>query len=432
MIPEDRLKAAVVKASLGDVSLTAEIDKLLGKPWDDELETFRHAGDGRAGPLAAPGRLAGQRTQVGHSRSAGLRAGRGDPRPLPRDVSDPPHAAGRWRWRVCWPPASRRPRSRCVPGAAAVLVGAHNDTSTPFNLVSLPALIRHRYDGRGLRLTRVLARELAFTRYAVSYRSARLTVTGVMNVPNRPGRHPLVVIAHGWADPATYTSGSMLEREQAVLAANGFVAFQIDYRNYARSTREAATPVAHPLGYPEDLVNAVLAVRRARLSFVDTARIGLFGRSMGGGVVLDALVARPHLVRAAVLYAPVSAGAADDYERWVVPDPALRSRVTSAYGTPATPPRLWRQASSRAYLDRVAVPLQIHHGTADRMCPRALERGHDAGPARQRRRRHALRVPGEGHRFDRAWPKFMHRAVDVPPRRARLTGPSRGCRRTPA
>ena len=46
MIPEDRLKAAVVKASMGDTSLTAEIDKLLGKPWDDELETFRHAGDG--------------------------------------------------------------------------------------------------------------------------------------------------------------------------------------------------------------------------------------------------------------------------------------------------------------------------------------------------------------------------------------------------
>ena len=46
MIPEDRLKAAVVKAALGDTTLLNEIDKLLGKPWDDELETFRHAGDG--------------------------------------------------------------------------------------------------------------------------------------------------------------------------------------------------------------------------------------------------------------------------------------------------------------------------------------------------------------------------------------------------
>jgi hypothetical protein len=46
MIPEDRLKAAVVKAALSDTTLVDEIDKLLGKPWDDELETFRYAGDG--------------------------------------------------------------------------------------------------------------------------------------------------------------------------------------------------------------------------------------------------------------------------------------------------------------------------------------------------------------------------------------------------
>jgi hypothetical protein len=46
LIPEDRLKAAVVKAALGDTTLLGEIDKLLGKPWDDELETFRHAGEG--------------------------------------------------------------------------------------------------------------------------------------------------------------------------------------------------------------------------------------------------------------------------------------------------------------------------------------------------------------------------------------------------
>ncbi len=46
MIPEDRLKAAVVKSSLGETTLELEVDKLLGKPWDDELETFRHAGEG--------------------------------------------------------------------------------------------------------------------------------------------------------------------------------------------------------------------------------------------------------------------------------------------------------------------------------------------------------------------------------------------------
>jgi hypothetical protein len=46
MIPEDRLKAAVVKAAIGDRPLLLEIDKLLGKVWDEALEPFRYAGDG--------------------------------------------------------------------------------------------------------------------------------------------------------------------------------------------------------------------------------------------------------------------------------------------------------------------------------------------------------------------------------------------------
>ena len=46
MIPEDRLKAVVAKAAHGETTLDIEIELLLGRPWDDELETFRHAGEG--------------------------------------------------------------------------------------------------------------------------------------------------------------------------------------------------------------------------------------------------------------------------------------------------------------------------------------------------------------------------------------------------
>ncbi|MEU8760601.1 DUF3145 domain-containing protein [Streptomyces sp. NPDC048659] len=46
MIPEDRLRAALARAAQGETVLEAEIAKLLGKPWDDELEPFRYAGEG--------------------------------------------------------------------------------------------------------------------------------------------------------------------------------------------------------------------------------------------------------------------------------------------------------------------------------------------------------------------------------------------------
>ncbi|MDT0266794.1 DUF3145 domain-containing protein [Streptomyces sp. DSM 44915] len=46
MIPENRLRAAATRAAAGESDLQVEIARLLGKPWDDELEPFRHAGEG--------------------------------------------------------------------------------------------------------------------------------------------------------------------------------------------------------------------------------------------------------------------------------------------------------------------------------------------------------------------------------------------------
>lgn len=46
MIPEDRLRAAVDAARRSDGDVADEIDRLLGRAWDAELETFRQAGDG--------------------------------------------------------------------------------------------------------------------------------------------------------------------------------------------------------------------------------------------------------------------------------------------------------------------------------------------------------------------------------------------------
>ncbi|MCX4449289.1 DUF3145 domain-containing protein [Streptomyces sp. NPDC087866] len=46
LVPEDRLRAALARSAGGETDLAAEVAKLLGKPWDDELESFRHAGEG--------------------------------------------------------------------------------------------------------------------------------------------------------------------------------------------------------------------------------------------------------------------------------------------------------------------------------------------------------------------------------------------------
>ena len=45
MVHEDRIKAAMLEDAAGGEPLRVALDKLLGQPWDDELEAFRHAGE---------------------------------------------------------------------------------------------------------------------------------------------------------------------------------------------------------------------------------------------------------------------------------------------------------------------------------------------------------------------------------------------------
>ena len=46
LIGEDRLRAAIASAGGDPIALTQQLDQVLGRAWDEELEAFRYAGDG--------------------------------------------------------------------------------------------------------------------------------------------------------------------------------------------------------------------------------------------------------------------------------------------------------------------------------------------------------------------------------------------------
>jgi len=46
VINEDRLRAAISVSNGDSIVLAQELDRLLGRAWDDELEPFRYAGEG--------------------------------------------------------------------------------------------------------------------------------------------------------------------------------------------------------------------------------------------------------------------------------------------------------------------------------------------------------------------------------------------------
>ena len=179
--------------------------------------------------------------------------------------------------------------------------------AAPADPVSIRGLIERRHTGSELRLGRVLDRAPTYTRYAVTYRADGVRISGILNLPGGTGPFPALVLAHGYIDPDVYTSGRGLMREQDLLARNGFVVLHTDYRNHAGSDEDPANDVNLRLGYTVDVIGAVLALRTSGRPEIDGDRIGLLGRSMGGGVVYNTLVVAPGLVDAAVVFAPVSA-----------------------------------------------------------------------------------------------------------------------------
>jgi uncharacterized protein len=266
-----------------------------------------------------------------------------------------------------------------------------------------------KYDGRNLRRGRVLARNPAYTRYYVTYSSGPLTISGIMNVPRTPGPHPALVLNHGYIDPAVYTNGRGLMREQDYLARRGYVVLHTDYRNHAQSSNDPRADLNLRLGYTEDVINAVLALRKS--PYVDPGRIGLLGRSMGGGITYNVLVAQPGLVKAAVVFAPVSSDAVDNFNRWVRNERPIAATILRTYGEPSRNPTFWRNVSPVNFFDRITEPLLIQHGESDSTCPIAWSRKTLAALKADGKSATLYTYPGEEHAFGPAWPTSMARTV---------------------
>lgn len=276
--------------------------------------------------------------------------------------------------------------------------------------MSLQALIEKEYDGGGLRIREELASTDAYRQYSVTYRGSGVTVSGVLDVPRGKGPFPALVLAHGYIDPAIYTNGRGMKRELDWFGRNGFVTLHVDYRGHAFSSPAPKADLRLRLGYTEDVINAVLALRSWD-GPVDDAKVGLVGRSMGGGVVYNVLAAKPGLVDAGVVFAPVSSDAVDNFERWVRGERPVARQILQAYGEPRANPAFWANASPRRHFDRITEPVLIHHGTDDASCPIAWShettRLMKAAGVDVR-----LRVyQGEQHAFGPQWPLSMERTT---------------------
>ncbi len=271
-----------------------------------------------------------------------------------------------------------------------------------------------RLSGTGLDLYQVLGDNDAYTRYAITYLSNGVKVSGILNVPKGEGPFPLLIFNHGYIAPSVYTQGRGLKREQDYLARQGFAVLHTDYRGHAVSDANPDESKVYDagIGYSIDSANAVLAVRAAELPSVDATHVGMLGHSMGGGVTLNILTAHPELIDAAVLYAPVHADAWENYARWRNDRSEQEDQTKEVIGTRAENPVAWDARSSRTLLSEIEDPVLLFQGTNDNDVPASWSDSLHAALTALGKEITYVSYPGEGHEFGPQWNDFMQKSAE--------------------
>ena len=278
--------------------------------------------------------------------------------------------------------------------------------------VSLDALANQKFNGSELKLIKKVAGANKYSKYQISYLSEKLTISGVLYIPNGKGPFPGLVLGHGYIDPKIYKNGQGMKREQNYFAANGFIVLHTDYRNHAFGSKDKLSNIKFRMDYSIDVANAAMALKNSDLKSLDKSKISYVGRSMGGGIGFNLAVSTTDIFSAYVLYAPTSANYPQNFNKWGRDNPARSKPIRDFVGLPEDNPEFWKGVSPENYWDRTTAPIMIHHGVEDESCSISWARSAVKGLKAAQKEVVFFEYPGEGHNLYGGWNKSMSRTVN--------------------
>lgn len=260
----------------------------------------------------------------------------------------------------------------------------------------------------------------AFSSYLFYFETERKKVSGMLNVPAKPGKHPVLVLLRGFIDQKIYTTGEGTRRDGEIFAQNGFITLAPDFLGYGQSGSPSANPVEERFQtYTTvlDLLSSLPSLNQALIAIKDInvipdiSRAGLWAHSNGGQIALSVLaITGKHYPT--VLWAPVSkpfpysvlyyTDEFDDRGK------ALR-RVVAGFEKDYDSDKY----TFTNYMDWINAPIQLNQGTADEEVPekwsdqlaRELKgKGKDVA---------YITYPGEDHNFSRgSWDLIIQRNIE--------------------
>jgi dienelactone hydrolase len=202
----------------------------------------------------------------------------------------------------------------------------------------------------------------SFSRRQFRYPSEGMGMYGFINIPEGEGPFPVIILLHGHVKREGYNTLAYTSRYADALTEKGYIVIHPNLRGYL-PTPDAENQLG--VGDTVDILNLISIIRQQAgseglLKYADAENIGLWGHSMGGGIVMRVMVIDP-AIKAGLLYASVHADERVNLAHF--------REDGRGYEKCQAPVDSIRQISPLDYLEQVNAPISIHHGDQDERVP---------------------------------------------------------------
>lgn len=200
-------------------------------------------------------------------------------------------------------------------------------------------------------------------------------VSGAINLPNKPGTYPVIIMMRGYVDKENYNTGIGTQKAGEHFARNGFITIAPDFLGYGLSDPEAENSIESRFQTYTTVLTLLASIKNLNYALStdhyalqsDHNRIALWGHSNGGQIVLTILEITGKQYPT-VLWAPVSKPFpysilyyTDDFD-----DHGKALRRVIANFEKDYDVELYSLAN---YIDKIEAPIQLHQGSADDSVP---------------------------------------------------------------
>jgi dipeptidyl aminopeptidase/acylaminoacyl peptidase len=249
----------------------------------------------------------------------------------------------------------------------------------PLLQYTIPNLKSRRYAPSNIVIEKIIKEETDFISFLFSYTSNQKKITGQLNLPktaiNNPKEPtPIILLIRGYVPQEIYGTGMGTKNAASVFAQNGYITIAPDFLGFGESDSDLENSWESRFVKPIQIIELISTIRSQitleyksvetnKMVTINPEKLGIWAHSNGGQIALTSLEITGQSIPT-TLWAPVT-----------VPFPYSVLFYTDEMDDEGRATRTWladfeknydpREFSLTQYLDSLAGPIQLHHGTAD-------------------------------------------------------------------